>query len=109
MKPCSLGVLGAKTGNKEAKPMADLQLLDKGFHFIMHRFMETGQAPYYTEMATALGLSMEEGRQLLHELMTHHPAWVHPETDYIVSFAPFHNLPTQYRISVEGVQKWFGQ
>ena len=37
------------------------------------------------------------------------PAWLHPDTDYIVSFAPFHNLPTQYRISVDGQQKWFAQ
>ena len=28
---------------------------------------------------------------------------------YIVSFAPFHNLPTQYRITVDGEQKWFAQ
>jgi hypothetical protein len=35
--------------------------------------------------------------------------WLYPETDLICSFAPFSNLPTQYRISVDGVQKWFGQ
>jgi hypothetical protein len=27
----------------------------------------------------------------------------------ITSFAPFNNLPTQYRITVDGQQKWFGQ
>jgi hypothetical protein len=27
----------------------------------------------------------------------------------MVSFAPFNNLPTQYRITVEGQQKWFAQ
>ena len=35
--------------------------------------------------------------------------WLYPETDLICSIAPFSNLPTPYRISVDGVQKWFGQ
>jgi hypothetical protein len=35
--------------------------------------------------------------------------WLFPDTDYIGSFAPFSNLPTQYRITVDGEQKWFGQ
>jgi hypothetical protein len=37
------------------------------------------------------------------------PGWLHPSTDYIASFAPFNNLPTQYRITIERQQKWFGQ
>ena len=37
------------------------------------------------------------------------PGWLFPNTSFIVSFAPFNNLPTQYRISVDGEQKWFGQ
>jgi hypothetical protein len=53
---------------------------------------------------------MEAGKRLLHELIDSGiPAWLHPQTDYIVSFAPFHNLPTQYRITVDGEQKWFAQ
>ena len=35
--------------------------------------------------------------------------WLHPETDYIASFPPLNNLPTQYRISVRGEQRWFAQ
>ncbi len=47
---------------------------------------------------------------MLHELVaTGIPAWLHPDTDYIVSFPPFHNLPTQYRVTVDGEQKWFAQ
>jgi hypothetical protein len=34
--------------------------------------------------------------------------WLHPDTDYIVAFAPSSNLPTQYRITVGGQQKWYG-
>ena len=37
------------------------------------------------------------------------PGWMHPDTDLIASFPPFNNQPTQYRISVDGEQKWFAQ
>lgn len=84
--------------------------LDKTFDLIMRRMVATGQAPHYTELAAELGLGVEEGRQALHELFQAGvPGWLFPNTDYICSFAPFNNLPTQYRISVEGQQKWFGQ
>ena len=35
--------------------------------------------------------------------------WLHPETDYIASFPPLNSLPTQYRVSVRGEQRWFAQ
>ncbi|HIJ54724.1 MAG TPA: hypothetical protein HPQ03_01225 [Deltaproteobacteria bacterium] len=31
--------------------------LDKTFHFIINRMVETGQAPFYTEIAQSLGIS----------------------------------------------------
>ena len=85
--------------------------LDRTFHFIMKRMVESGQAPHYTEVASGLGISMEEGRKALHDLFGTPgiPGWFFPNTDYIASFAPFNNLPTQYRITIEGQQKWFGQ
>lgn len=90
--------------------MSELTLLDRAFRTIMKRMVETGQAPFYTELAAELGLSVEEGRKTLHDLFTSGiPGWLYPGTDHIVSFAPFNNLPTQYRITVEGRQKWFGQ
>ena len=90
--------------------MAELALLDRAYHFTMQHFISTGQAPHYTELASGLGLAMEAGKQLLYDLIgSDIPAWLHPETDYLVSFAPFHNLPTQYRISVDGQQQWFAQ
>jgi len=55
-------------------------------------------------------LSMEEGRQLIVDLMAAGiPGWIHPQTDYIASFPPFNNQPTQYRIAIDGHQKWFAQ
>ncbi len=98
--------------------MADMELSDRTFYLIIQRFVATGQAPYYTELAKDLGLSVEEGRKLLHELMETpcpayaggvYPGWLYPGTDYIASFAPFNNLPTQYRITIDGEQKWFAQ
>ena len=90
--------------------MSNPTALDKTFHVIMKRMVETGQAPFYTELAAGLGLSTEEGRKILHDLFSSGiPGWLYPRTDLIVSFAPFNNLPTQYRISIDGQQKWFGQ
>ena len=90
--------------------MTDPRTLDRAFQFIMRRFVDTGHGPHYTELAAAFGLSVEEGRQRLHEVVkTFSPSWLHPETDYLVSFPPFHNLPTQYRVTVDGAQKWFAQ
>ena len=90
--------------------MAELALLDNAFSNIMMRLVETGQAPHYTELASDLGLSVEEARQTLHNLIgTGIPAWLHPDTDYLVSFPPFNVLPNQYRITIRGEQKWFAQ
>lgn len=90
--------------------MADLATLDKTFHHIMHSFIEIGRAPHYAELAAALGVSVEEGRQLFRDLeATGYSFFLHPETDQIVSVAPFNNLPNQYHITIEGEQKWFAQ
>jgi len=86
-------------------------MLIRVYNIILTRFVATGQAPHYTEIAAEADVPVEEGRRMLHDLMdTGIPAmWLYPETDLLCSFAPFSNLPTQYRISVDGVQKWFGQ
>ena len=90
--------------------MSEPNQLDRTFSFIMKRMVETGQAPFYSEIANDLGVTIEEGRKALHDLFESGiPGWLFPNTDYIVSFAPFNNLPTQYRITIEGQQKWFGQ
>ena len=91
--------------------MADTKVLDETFDFIMQTFIKRGDAPHYTEIAKKFDVSPEKGKSLLHDLINTGimPMWLHPGTDLIASFAPFNNLPTQYRISVEGKQKWFGQ
>lgn len=90
--------------------MADVQQLDRTYHFILETFVERGQAPHFTGIAQAFGVSPEEGKRLLHELMaTGLPNFLFPDTDLIAGFAPFSNLPTQYRTTVDGQQKWFAE
>jgi hypothetical protein len=90
--------------------MSQSSQLDRTYFFILKRMVEIGQAPFYTEIASGLGVSVEEGKKALHDLLAAGiPGWVYPNTSYIVSFAPFNNLPTQYRITIEGQQKWFGE
>ena len=90
--------------------MADPRLLDQLFTRIMRGLVDTGRAPHYAELARALNVSVPDGRQLLLDVMQAYPiGWLHPDTDYIASFPPLNNLPTQYRVSVRGEQKWFAQ
>jgi len=91
--------------------MSPPDLLDRTYNVILKRMRETGQAPHYTELAVALGIAVEDARMALNDLVSLGipGIWLFPDTDYIGSFAPFSNLPTQYRITIDGEQKWFGQ
>ena len=91
--------------------MTEPQQLDRTYHVIMGYFLKRGQAPHYTEIAKEFSVTPDEGKKLLRDLMdnTKMPMWLYPGTDLIASFAPFNNLPTQYRITIDGEQKWFAQ
>ena len=55
---------------------------------------------------------MEEAREVQRAAVEASPiagCWLARDTDHIESWAPFSNVPTQYLISVDGVQKWYGQ
>lgn len=83
---------------------------DRMFQRIMRELVDTGRAPHYAELARDLGLDVEAARQLLHEVMRAYPiGWLHPDTEYIASFPPLNSLPTQYRVTVRGAQRWFAQ
>jgi uncharacterized protein YdbL (DUF1318 family) len=74
-------------------------------HLIAH-----GRAPHYTDLAETLQVSVEESR--LAQVAAAEKAvgcWMSSGTDYVGSWAPFANTPTQYLISVDGIQKWYGQ
>lgn len=83
--------------------------LDQAYASIMTAMVETGTAPHFTDVARDTGVSMEDGKAIVHRLMAVTPGWAHPGTDYIASFPPFNVQPTQYRISVDGKDGWYGQ
>lgn len=89
--------------------MSDLELLDRGYAAVMDRVVATGHAPHFTELAHELDIGLPEARELIHELVGVTPGWVHPGTDHIASFPPFNIQPTQYRVSIDGEQRWFAQ
>ena len=79
-------------------------------HVILTNMVRDGRAPHYAELASELGISLDQAREALHELPDRvRGVWLHPGTDLIASYAPFSNIPTHYLISVEGQQKWYGQ
>ena len=90
--------------------MTDSQTLDKAYHVIISRLVETGQSPHYSELAIALGCPIEEGRQIVHDLADASPSPIrmNPHTAWIATVRPFSLIPTPYRISVDGEDKWFG-
>ena len=88
--------------------MADQQLLARAYHLIMMGFVGDGRAPHYTELSKALGLMPEEARQVQRDLLASGLfMWFYPDTDYIAGFPPFSNIPTQYKLSVAGEQRWY--
>lgn len=90
--------------------MAEPTALDRTFHFILETFVARGTAPHYTEISRHFGVPPEAGRTLLHDLLaTGIPAWLHPDTELIASFAPFNNLPTHYRVAVDGRPHGYAQ
>lgn len=90
--------------------MPDATQLDRTYHYILETFVACGQAPHYTEIAKKFSVTPDEGKRMLLDLTAAGlPIWLHPDTDLIASFGPFNNLPTQYRVTVDGAQKWFAQ
>lgn len=86
------------------------QQRDRTYHYILEYFVKHGRAPHFIDISREFSVSPGEGKKLLHDLMQCGlPLWLYPDTDLIASFAPFNNLPTQYRITVDGEQKWFAQ
>lgn len=84
--------------------------LDSTHHFVLKTFVDRGYAPHFSEIARHFGVPIEKGKALLHDLMkTGMPMWLYPGTDLIASFAPFNNLPNQYRVTVNGRPGWFAQ
>ncbi len=90
--------------------MADDAQKQQAYTAILEHFIETGRAPHFTELAGTLSLTPDETQELLPEAAAAGVGcWVSHDTDYIASWAPFSNIPTQYIVSVDGEQNWYGQ
>ncbi len=92
--------------------MASLQERQNAHHNVLRHFVEKGHAPLYTKLAETLSVAPDTARRLLRETTVESPfsfAWLTPDTDFVGAWAPFSNLPSHNAISVEGVQKWYGQ
>ena len=83
--------------------------LDAVYAAIMRETVATGVAPHYAELARTLGIDPVRAKALVKRVIDLTPGWLHPGTDYIASFPPFNNQPTQYRVSIDGEQRWFAQ
>lgn len=90
--------------------MAVPELVQAAYTATLEHVVANGRAPHYTELAGILDVSVEEARSA--QVAAADAAvgcWMSAETDYVGSWAPFSNTPTQYLISVDGIQKWYGQ
>ena len=91
--------------------MGEREVAQRAYSAILGHFIEHGRGPHYTELALMLEMSTEEARQAQSAAIAGAMlgCWNSPLTDYIGSWAPFSNIPTQYLVSVDGIHKWYGQ
>lgn len=92
--------------------MVDEAITQRAFTTILEQFVASGRAPHYTELAEKLGIGIHEAREAQRAAVAASPiagCWIARDTDHIESWAPFSNVPTHHLISVDGVQKWYGQ
>jgi hypothetical protein len=95
---------------KGGNDMEETTLIQRAYTAIVEHFMKTGRAPHYTELAAILGLRPEDARQLQRKAADSSiGCWLVKDTDYVESWAPFSNVPTQYLVTIKGEQKWYGQ
>jgi len=85
-------------------------LAQRAYTAVVEHFKKTGRAPHYTELAKTLGVTPEEARQVQHKAAESSLAcWFVKDTDYVESWAPFSNVPTNFLVTINGEQKWYGQ
>jgi hypothetical protein len=77
----------------------------------MQFILANKRAPLYVELAPVLGVSIDRARELIHQAREEVSIgnWFLADTDVIECWAPFSNIPTNYRISIDGEPGWYGQ
>jgi hypothetical protein len=89
-------------------PHADL--VQQAYTSIQQHFIDTGRAPHFTELAAILRITPDEARAVQSDAADAGVGtWINHDTDYVGSWAPFSNIPTQYLLTIGGQQKWYGQ
>lgn len=90
--------------------VADANLVQLAYTTIQKHFMQTGRAPHFTELAVALEITPDETIDVQQKAAEAGVGcWISHDTDYIGSWAPFSNIPTQYLVTIAGNQKWYAQ
>ena len=92
-------------GNERGTMEFSLVDLDKAYGALMSEVVKTGQWVGDCFLFTNDGgkLNYYVGGEVVTLAHLDHPMYL------MASFPPFNNQPTQYRISVDGEQKWFAQ
>ena len=90
--------------------MADANLVQQAYTTIQMHFIQTGRAPHFAELAAVLEITADAARDVqLEAAEAGVGCWISQDTDYIGSWAPFSNIPTQYLVTIEDKQKWYAQ
>ncbi len=90
--------------------MTEADQIQAAYTTILKHLIETGRAPHHTELAQFLDTTPDNAKALQAKAADAAAGcWISTDTDYIQSWAPFSNIPTQYLVSVDGMQKWYGQ
>ncbi len=90
--------------------MEQTTLVQRAYTAVLEHFIKNGRAPHYTELAAMLDLRPEEARKVQHEAADASIAcWFVKDADYVESWAPFSNVPTDFLLTIKGDQKWYGQ
>ena len=85
-------------------------LVQQAYTYILEHLVNTGRAPHFTELAAALDITSDEARDVQEKAADAGVGcWISHDTDYIASWAPFSNIPTQYFVTIEGKQIWYAQ
>ena len=90
--------------------MDNADRVQQAYTSTIEHFIQTGRAPHFTELAATMGVSPDEARDFQRQAAEATPGcWMSHDTDYVASFGPFSNIPTQYLVTVDGEQKWYAQ
>lgn len=90
--------------------MVESILVQQAYTTIQKHFTQTGRAPHFTELADVLQITPDKAKDVQQKAADAGiGCWISHDTDYIASWAPFSNIPTQYLVRIAGKQKWYAQ